>query len=86
MVTCLLEEPGPPPFVLPPPSMAPPPAAAGGGGEPLRAAALGRCARAAVAGWLEGGDFSEGVPLPPQLLADGCPREVWEFLEGSAPL
>jgi hypothetical protein len=65
MPTCLLEEPAAPPFVAP--------AAPG--------APAGRSAPDAVASWLDGRDYGLGVPVPPRLLAGGCPPAVFAFVE-----
>jgi hypothetical protein len=39
-----------------------------------------------VASFLGGRDYGEGVPVPPQLLADDCPPEVWGFLSDTGDL
>jgi hypothetical protein len=70
VVTCLLDEPGPPPFTTP---------ADGAAG-----AGAGRSSTEAVLSWLEGRDWSQGVPVPQQLL-EGCPAEVFAFLQEPTP-
>lgn len=69
VVTCLLEEPGLPPFIT---------AAAGGGAAATNGG--GRAGPEEVLSWLDGRDWSEGVPVPQQLLVD-CPPEVFAFLQ-----
>ena len=94
-MTCLLDEPGPPPFVTSGGAAAGShnanhgahgdgAAAPGGRGGAGPGGGGGRIPAEVVLSWLDGRDWSEGVPVPQQLL-DGCPAEVFAFLQEPAP-
>lgn len=86
IVTYLLDEPAALPFVEP--------AAAAGdasgffssGSATTDAAAGGgsngwRCKPSAVVFWDDGRDYGTGMPVPQQLVDEGCPAAVFAFLE-----
>ncbi|KAI8472145.1 MAG: hypothetical protein J3K34DRAFT_520030 [Monoraphidium minutum] len=83
VVTCLLDEPGPPRFVAAAGGSgsggSSASGGAGGGGSGSGAGGGGRVGAESAAAWLEGRDYSEGLPVPGVLL-EGCPPDVFGFL------
>jgi hypothetical protein len=75
MVTCLLDEPVTPPFVTQPPGTTPGLTALGGTSTPE-----------AIFSWLDGRDYGDGVPVPPQLMDESCPPEVFNFVSTTSDM
>lgn len=51
------------------------------GTPPFVAEGSGRATADAALSWTEGWDYTEGVPVPQQLLGEDCPPEVFAFLQ-----
>jgi len=81
IVTFLLDEPsGPLPFVQQQQQQR------AGAAAVAAASSSGRCKPSAVVLWDDGRDYGVGLrPLPGELVDEGCPAEVFEFLTGEQP-
>jgi hypothetical protein len=82
IVTYLLDEPLTLPFVQPAAAAAAAAGANAGGFFSSSSSSSGwRCKPAAVVLWDDGRDYSVGMPVPQQLVDEGCPAAVFAFLE-----
>lgn len=82
IVTYLLDEPASLPFVQPAAAATAAAGAEAGSWIGSSSSSSGwRCRASAVVTWDDGRDYGPGMPVPPQLVDEGCPAAVWAFLE-----